>query len=131
MVGPDRQTVTVVAGQGATADFSLQPAAAAGAGPGTCRFVLGFAALHDRLPNVVGACLDNEQHNAVTGDGVQHTTGGLLVWTKADNVAAFTDGYRTWLQGPYGLQERLNSQRFPWEPNPGGLPLVGALREER
>ena len=130
VVGPDRQTVTVSAGQGAVADFAVQPAAAAGAGPGTCRFVLGFAALHDRLPAIVGACLDDEQHNPATGDGVQHTTGGLLVWTKADNVAAFTDGYRTWLQGPYGLQERLNTQRFPWEPNPGGLPLAGALREE-
>lgn len=80
-----------------------------------CQFVLGFAALEQMIPQQVGACLDNEQHNPVNGDGLQHTTNGLLVWRKADNHTAFTDGYRTWVNGPYGLEERLNSQRFPWE----------------
>ena len=37
---------------------------------------------------------------------------GLLVWRKADNHTAFTDGYRTWVNGPYGLQVRLNTARF-------------------
>src|SRR5262249_6675345 len=34
---------------------------------------------------------------------------------KADNWTAFTDGYRTWINGPLGLQERLNTGRFSWE----------------
>ncbi|HEV7214121.1 MAG TPA: DUF4232 domain-containing protein [Chloroflexota bacterium] len=89
-----------------------------------CRLILGFAALQNLIPSVVGACLDDEQHSPLTGDGLQHTTRGLLVWRKADNVTAFSDGFRTWVRGPFGAQERLNTQRFPWEANPAGLPLV-------
>ena len=49
-------------------------------------------------------------------------TGGLLVWRKADNHTAFTDGHHTWVNGPIGLQKRLNAERYPWEPDyaPGG-----------
>ena len=89
-----------------------------------CRFVLGFGALHDLIPSTIGACLDDEQHSPETGDALQHTIHGLLVWRKADNFTAFTDGYRTWVRGPLGVQQRLNSQRFPWEANPAGLPAV-------
>ena len=62
-----------------------------------------------------GSCLENETHNPKNGDGLQHTTGGLIVWRKADNWTAFTDGYNTWINGPNGLQERRNNQLFPWE----------------
>ena len=99
----------------------LPPAAAQAQG---CRFVLGFATLHGLIPGIVGACLENEHHNPVNGDGLQATTNGLLVWRKADNVTAFTDGFRTWVNGPFGLQMRLNSQRFFWEMNPEGLPII-------
>jgi hypothetical protein len=81
----------------------------------SCGFVLGFATLHDLIPDVVGPCLENEHHNPANGDALQMTTGGLLVWRKADNWTAFTDGNRTWINGPYGLEERLNTERFPWE----------------
>jgi hypothetical protein len=79
-----------------------------------CSFVLGFSALDALIPTIVGNCLTNERH-AANGDAVQSTTGGLLVWRKADNFTAFTDGYRTWVNGPFGLQTRLNTARFPWE----------------
>ena len=91
-----------------------------------CRFVLGFATLHGIIPGIIGNCLNNEQHDPTNGDALQHTTNGLLVWRKADNFTAFTDGYRTWVNGPRGLEERLNSQRFAWEANPGGFPVVPA-----
>jgi sortase (surface protein transpeptidase) len=90
-----------------------------------CRFVLGFQALHDLIPVVVGDCRDGEAHNPVNGDALQQTSGGLLVWRKADNWTAFTDGFHTWVNGPNGVQERLNTQRFSWEANPDGLPLAG------
>ncbi|MCL4508329.1 MAG: hypothetical protein M1296_02250 [Chloroflexi bacterium] len=90
----------------------------------TCSFVLGFATLDHLIPSVIGSCLDNEQHDPVTGDALQHTTNGLLVWRKSDNFTAFTDGYHTWVNGPNGVQERLNSQRFSWEANPTRLPVV-------
>ena len=92
--------------------------------PASCRFVLGFQALHDLLPAVVGDCLDDERHSPENGDGMQHTTKGLLVWRKADNLTAFTDGYRTWVNDPQGVRQRLNTQRFAWEANPDGLPVV-------
>jgi hypothetical protein len=79
-----------------------------------CAYILGFATLHDLLPGVIGGCLDNQAF-AANGDALQHSTGGLLVWRKADNWTAFTDGYRTWVNGPLGVQQRLNSERFSWE----------------
>jgi hypothetical protein len=82
----------------------------------SCQFQLGFASLASEIPQQVGSCVDNEAHNPINGDALQHTTtGGLLVWRKADNWTAFTDGYHTWINGPNGLQERLNTDRFPWE----------------
>ncbi len=80
-----------------------------------CQFVLGFKALRDLIGHeIVGECLENEHHGA-NGDGLQQTTGGLLVWRKADNWTAFTDGYRTWINGPNGLEQRLNTEFLPWE----------------
>jgi hypothetical protein len=102
------------------------PAARAQAAP-ACSFQLGFAALTAALHRRVGACLDDERHDAGSGDALQHTTGGLLVWRKADNWTAFTDGYRTWVAGPAGVQERLSTQRFAWEADPEGLPVVGVI----
>jgi hypothetical protein len=84
--------------------------------PGGCRFVLGFALLRELVgPERVGGCLEDERHDPENGDGLQRTTGGLLVWRKADNVTAFTDGHRSWVNGPFGLQTRLNTERFAWE----------------
>ena len=80
-----------------------------------CAFQLGFKALHDLIPDAVGECLDNEQHNPATGITQQSTTNGQLTWRKADNWTGFSDGQRTWINGPQGLQQRLNSERLPWE----------------
>ena len=91
--------------------FAFQPALAQ-----DCAFQLGFKALHDLIPDIVGNCLDDERHNPETGITRQTTTNGRLIWRKADNWTGFTDGQRTWINGPEGLQQRLNSERFPWEP---------------
>jgi hypothetical protein len=80
-----------------------------------CQFVLGFKTIHDQIPGTVGDCLDNQDY-APNGDALQHTSKGLLTWRKQDNWTAFTDGSRSWVEGPNGLQSRLNSERFPWEP---------------
>ena len=87
-------------------------AAAVGAASTDCQFVLGFKTLRDLIGHdIVGQCLEDEHYNAI-GDSVQQTTGGLLAWRKADNWTAFTDGYRTWINGPNGLVMRLNTERF-------------------
>ncbi len=90
----------------------------------SCGFALGFRALREQIPTVVGACLENEHHDARSGDGLQRTTawhgaGGLLVWRKADNWTAFTDGRQTWINGPFGLAVRANDACFVWEVCPG------------
>lgn len=81
-----------------------------------CQFSFGFKALHDLIPATVGDCLSNEAYST-TGDSLQLTTGGLLVWRKADNHTAFTNGSTTWVLGPLGLQVRPNNARFAWEPD--------------
>ncbi len=92
--------------------FLLMPTSVAAA---ECQFVLGFATLRDLIGHeIIGECLENEHHNEI-GDSVQQITGGLLVWRKADNWTAFTDGYRTWINGPNGLEQRLNIEYLPWE----------------
>lgn len=96
------------------------------AAPQPCTFVLGFAALASVLPQQVGACSSSEQHNPSNGDALQQTKGGLLVWRKADNWTAFTDGFHTWINGPQGLAERLNTQRFSWEADAAAYPLAPA-----
>lgn len=79
-------------------------------------FKLGFKALADQLPaDVVGIPTENEHFNLSNGNSEQHTTKGLMVWRKADNWTAFTNGYMTWINGPNGVQSRLNTDRFGWE----------------
>jgi hypothetical protein len=95
----------------------------------SCQFVLGFGVIHALIPQIVGNCLEDEQHNGTNGDGLQATTGsngagGLLVWRKLDNWTAYTDGYHTWVNGPCGLEERLNTQRFPWEGDAASFPQL-------
>ena len=83
-----------------------------------CSFKLGFATLVQMSPvkDVVGTCLENEYFNVLNGNAEQRTTRGLLYWRKTDNVTAFTDGNITWLNGPVGIQARLNTAPpFEWE----------------
>ena len=87
-----------------------------------CEFRLGFKTLRDLIGHdIVGECLENEHYNEIS-DSNQQTTGGLMAWRKADNWTAFTDGYRSWINGPNGLVQRLNTERFSWEADyaPGG-----------
>ncbi len=78
-------------------------------------FQLGFETLAEMIPEIAGTPLENEHHNPLNGDGLQATTTGLMVWRKADNWTAFTNGYWTWVNGPYGLQDRSNLVRFERE----------------
>ncbi len=82
-------------------------------------FRLGFKVLADQIPNIVGEPLENEHWDA-NGDSIQRTTTGLMVWRNSDRWTAFTNGYMTWILGPYGLQSRLNTQLYPWENVPPG-----------
>lgn len=87
-------------------------------------FKLGFKALADLIPDVVGEPLENE-HWGANGDSLQLTSKGLMAWRKADNWTAFTNGARTWVNGPFGVMERANDERFEWE---AATPKVGSSR---
>jgi len=101
--------------------FLLAMMSAPAAAQAGCEFKLGFKALRDQIPESVGACLEDEWHNTANGNTEQRTTahhgkGGLLVWRKADNWTAYTDGYWTWVNGPFGVLRRLNTgPLFDWE----------------
>ena len=100
--------------------LALLPTSPALAQQPSCTYQLGFKLIADQIPNVVGRCLEDEHFNVANGNAEQRTSahhgqGGLLVWRKSDNWTAFTDGHWTWVNGPNGLQRRLNAERFPFE----------------
>src|SRR5512133_2862493 len=80
-------------------------------------FRMGFKVLADEIPDIAGQPVDYEHYGA-NGDSLQQTTTGLMVWRKADNWTAFTNGYMSWINGRLGLQSRLNTERFDWEKDP-------------
>jgi Carboxypeptidase regulatory-like domain len=94
--------------------------------PEGCSFSLGFAALRHLIPYRVGRCLASARYDPRLGEVLQDTTGGVLIWRKANNWTGFTDGSRTWVLGPHGLQQRLSTQRFRWEATPGDWTLTRA-----
>src|SRR5512135_3281635 len=49
-----------------------------------------------------------------------------MQWRKVDNWTGFTNGMMTWVNTAHGVQSRLETQRFTWEPNPDDLPRADA-----
>jgi hypothetical protein len=95
------------------APLQLGPDGPPPAGMPGCGFRSGFLALLELIPAAIGDCTTDEGHHPLTGDGVQFTTRGLLVWQKADNVMRFTDGANTWTYGPAGLRTHPSDGRQP------------------
>ncbi len=88
-------------------------------------FKLGFELPADQIPKVVGEPLEDE-HWGPNGDSLQQTTKGLMVWGKADNWTAFTNGAWTWVNGPMGVQSRSSDERFEWEKDTHILGMVAS-----
>lgn len=84
---------------------------------GVYEFRLGFKDLAGQIPGVAGELVEDEHYGA-NGDSIQATTAGLMVWRRADNWTAFTDGSTTWVNGPHGIESRSNDERFDWEADP-------------
>ncbi len=82
-----------------------------------CTYELGFRDLHDLIPEIVGDCLRDVEPQP-NGDVLQASVNGLLVWRKADNWTAFTNGTMTWINGPCGVQSRPNDALLPFEIDP-------------
>jgi len=97
-------TAAVAAAQSETSPLSQQP----------LQFQQGFKTLAGMINSFAGRPMEPEQAMA-SGDVLQQTTTGLMVWQKASNWTGFTDGTMTWIDSPFGLLERPNDQRFAWE----------------
>jgi hypothetical protein len=66
-------------------------------------FAFGFAALKAELGATMGDPVDVEQQASDTGDALQQTTTGLVVYRAGTNTPIFTDGYRHWALTARGL----------------------------
>jgi zinc/manganese transport system substrate-binding protein len=106
----------------ATLAFSSPSALAQSA----CRLTGGFAQLAAQIPDRVGTCQGSLDSHPELGEATQATTTGRLVYHSVDGVVSFTDGTHTWVLDPNGqVQVRGANERFPFEFNGDGLPLVG------
>jgi hypothetical protein len=74
---------------------------------------------------IIGACIASPIL-ASNGDTIQPTTTGLIVVRRIDGRAAFTDGLRTWIDGPSGIRRRMNGDHFDWETATRDTRPVGA-----
>jgi zinc/manganese transport system substrate-binding protein len=101
------------------------PVSSASAQP-ACSFRGGFAQLQSLIPDRVGTCLADEQYRPDLGRSIQQTSNGTLVWHSVDGQLSFSDGFHTWVLDPsLQVQVRGVAERFPWEFNGDGFPLVG------
>jgi zinc/manganese transport system substrate-binding protein len=92
----------------------------------TCAFRGGFAQLQALIPDRVGACTADEQYRPDQGQSTQQTSTGTLVWHSVDGAISFSDGIHAWVLDPDGqVQVRGINERFPFEFNGDGFPIVG------
>ena len=92
----------------------------------SCQLTGGFGQLAAQIPDMVGTCKGAEVDRIELGESSQPTTNGLLVYHTVDGVVSFSDGMHTWVLDPSGqVQMRNVNERFPFEFNGDGLPLVG------
>jgi zinc/manganese transport system substrate-binding protein len=102
--------------------FSSPPAFAQSA----CQLSGGFAQLAAQIPDRVGTCQGSVDSHLELGEATQPTSNGLLVYHTIDGVVSFSDGAHTWVLDPSGqVQVRNVNERFAFEFNGDGLPLVG------
>ena len=91
-----------------------------------CQLTGGFAQLQAQIPDRVGTCQGDVSSRPELGEATQRTTNGLLVYHTLDGVVSFSDGFHTWVLDPNGqVQVRNTGERFSFEFNGDGLPLVG------
>jgi hypothetical protein len=74
-----------------------------------------FRSLASQIAAQVGQPTDKEKTDPATGNVLQATTGGMLIWKKSTNLTYFTDGFVTWVNGPRGLEYRQNDELLDWE----------------
>jgi zinc/manganese transport system substrate-binding protein len=102
------------------------PLASPASAQSACQLSGGFAQLQALIPDRVGACQGNPTSHVELGEVTQPTTTGQLTYRTVDGVVSFSDGSHAWVMDPSGqVQVRGVGERFPFEFDADGLPLVG------
>lgn len=70
---------------------------------GICSIAERFLAIRDAIPEQVGECRGPEHTDPDSGDLVQPTSGGWLVFRELDSSITFTNGLQTWQHKPDGV----------------------------
>jgi zinc/manganese transport system substrate-binding protein len=92
----------------------------------SCQLTGGFAQLASQVADIVGSCKGAEAVRPELGESTQPTTNGRLMYRTVDGIVSFSDGAHAWVLDPTGqVQVRDVNERFPFEFNGDGLPLVG------
>src|SRR5207237_10664452 len=105
---------------------NVAPASRVANAQAACQLSGGFAQLQAQLPDRVGTCTGAESSRPELGEATQSTTNGVLIYHVVDGLVSFSDGSHTWVMDPSGqVQVRGGNERFPFEFNGDGLPLVG------
>jgi broad specificity phosphatase PhoE len=73
----------------------------------------------------VGECRENERQIPGNGNAEQRTANGILIYRALDGRLLFSTDSRTWINGPEGLIDRPNNERFAWE---GDRQIIEALQ---
>jgi hypothetical protein len=76
-------------------------------------FTLGVADLKQQLGDTMGAPLECEHPVSASGDSIQQTTAGLVIYRAATNTVMFTDGWRHWALTPRGMVRWEGSEADP------------------
>src|SRR5689334_13165663 len=91
-----------------------------------CQVANTFALLQSQIPDRVGACRAPAEDRIELGETTQPTTTGRFVYRAVDGSVSFSDGSQTWVMDPSGqVQTRTVDERFAFEFNGDGLPVVG------
>jgi zinc/manganese transport system substrate-binding protein len=107
--------------------FGLSLPAAPAAAQNACQLSGTFALLQSQIPDRVGTCSGAQLDSPELGETTQPTTNGVLVYHTIDQVVSFSDGSsQVWVLDPNGQEQvRGRHERFAWEFNGDGFPLVG------
>jgi zinc/manganese transport system substrate-binding protein len=100
-------------------------------GQRSCRFSAQFEQLASQIPDVVGTCQGAQIVVAEMGETVQPTSTGQMVARSVDGVTAFSDATQSYVMDTSGqVHSRVLRERFAWEFNADGFPLVGAPAQD-
>lgn len=81
--------------------------------PKPCEYVRGFGDFVNAIGrDTVRECVDDERVNPQSGNTEQRSARGLLVWDKAKNLTAYTDGATTYYRCPTTIAQRPASEAF-------------------